>query len=157
MIVLYDHAFRYWQKYFCIKPWSVIILLFAVNIVKAQEKQNLINYTQFAENITPFNPAYSLLDKSGSINTLLSRQFTQIQTGAPTYFLMNLNLPFESINGDAGIIVRNNSLGPESLTEINAFFAKAVQLTDEDFLSVSINAGFRKYVFLNPDPADPEF
>ena len=116
------------------------VLSLAGSAAKAQQ-QSLINYTQFADNLTPFNPAYSLLDKSGSVSTLFSRQFIEIQNGAPTAFLMNLNLPIESIRRRGRFIVKNNSKGPETLTEINAFFAKAVQLTDQDFLSVSLNAG----------------
>ena len=149
----------FYNKKACLKYIPVIlmaVLSLAGSAAKAQS-QNLINYTQFADNLTPFNPAYSLLDKSGSVSTLLSRQFVEIQNGAPTAFLMNLNLPFESIDAAGGLIIKNNSSGPETLTEINAFFAKAIQLTGTDFLSVSLNAGMRKYVFLNPDPSDPEF
>jgi len=137
--------------------YPAVILFVLLGSMAANAQQRLNNYAQFADNVTPFNPAYSLLDKAGSVNTLLSRQFVEIQTGAPTYFLFNLNIPFESMNAAGGLILKNNSIGPETLTEINAFFAKSIQLTDKDFLSVSLNAGFQKYVFQDPDPTDPEF
>lgn len=157
MVVICTQTLRLKLAYFTIPALVIAVLLLTVTGVKAQQKQSLINYTQFADNIMPFNPAYSLLDKSASINSLLSRQFTQIQSGAPTYFLLNLDVPIESIGGNTGLIVKNNSIGPETLTEVNAYFAKSIQLTGKDFLAVSLNAGFRKYVFQDPDPTDPEF
>jgi type IX secretion system PorP/SprF family membrane protein len=154
MSILYVQNFCLKIKY-SNKIFFIAALLFITTNLKAQ--QSLIKYTQFADNLTPFNPAYSLLDNAGSINTLLSRQFLQIQNGAPTNLLINLNLPFPDINASGGLILKSNSEGPETLTEINAFFAKSVELTDGQFLAVSLNAGLRKYVFQNPDPTDPEF
>jgi len=123
----------------------------------ASAQQSLIKYTQFADNLTPYNQAYAVLDKAGSVSSLVSRQLVQIQNGAPTALLLNANIPFENINGSAGLVIKNNSEGPETLTEFNAFFAKSVQLTTSQFLAVSLNAGLRKYVFQDPDPADPQF
>jgi type IX secretion system PorP/SprF family membrane protein len=157
MLAFYTKTLRLKLVYFTIPALIVALLLLVGASAKAQQKQSLINYAQFADNIVPFNPAYSLLDKSASINSLLGRQFTQIQSGAPTYFLMNLDVPIESIGSNTGVIIKNNSIGPETLTEINAYFAKSIQLTGKDFLAVSLNAGFRKYVFQDPDPTDPEF
>jgi type IX secretion system PorP/SprF family membrane protein len=153
MLKLYINNYVSWLKRFSL---LVIfpVMLFAATTAQAQK---LISFTQFSDNITPFNPAYSLLDKAGSLSTVYSKQFTEIQNGAPTTFLFNANFPIEPINGAAGIIIQNNSVGPETLTGINLFFAKSVQLTDKDFLSVSLNGGFRKYVFLDPDPTDPTF
>ncbi len=120
-------------------------------------QQSLIKYTQFADNLTPFNQAYSVIDKAGSVTSLVSRQFVEIQNGAPTALMVNANVPFESINSSGGLLIKDNSEGPETLTEINAYFAKSVQLTTDQFLAVSLNAGVRKYVFQDPDPTDPEF
>jgi type IX secretion system PorP/SprF family membrane protein len=151
---LYPRALFF--KRFNIAALLMASVLFSAKRVNAQAEK-IIGYTQYADNLTAFNPAYSLLDKAGSVSSLLSRQFVEIQNGAPTAFLFNLNLPFEQMDASGGLIVKNNSIGPETLTEVNAFFAKAIQLTDKDFLSVSLNAGFRKYVDLALDPDDPEF
>lgn len=132
-------------------------LFLVLVLTNASAQQSLIKYTQFADNLTPFNQAYSVLDEAGSVNTLVSRQFAEIQNGAPTALMVNLNIPFPDAGASAGLVVKNNSEGPETLTEINAFFAKSVQLTANQFLAVSLNAGARKYVFQDPDPTDPEF
>src|ERR1700712_713162 len=93
-------------KSFNISVIIVAVLLLAASNVNAQ--QTLINYAQFSENLTVYNPAYSLLDKAGSVSTVLSRQFVEIQDGAPTALVMNLNLPFENINAAGGLVVKNN-------------------------------------------------
>jgi type IX secretion system PorP/SprF family membrane protein len=97
------------------------------------------------DNLTPHNPAYSLLDKAGSVSTLASKQLVGID-GAPTTFLLNGNLPIQSIDGSAGLIIFNDKVGIENETEFNAYFAKAIQLGPNDFLAVSLNAGVRNYV-----------
>ncbi|MEO6149025.1 MAG: PorP/SprF family type IX secretion system membrane protein [Mucilaginibacter sp.] len=134
-----------------------VALLFLINTVTAQINSD---YSQYMDNLTPVNPAYSLLDKSGSINSIVRKQFTGIP-GAPTTVLFNANLPVESIGGVLGLIVKNDGIGNQNLTDINAFFAKSVQLTEENFLSVSLNAGIRRFVVDNTsissgyDPAYP--
>jgi type IX secretion system PorP/SprF family membrane protein len=57
------------------------------------------------------------------------------------------------------LVVLQDKIGSENLTEINAFFAKKVQLSGTNFLSASINAGFRnhKITYSSLDPSDPKF
>jgi type IX secretion system PorP/SprF family membrane protein len=110
------------------------------------------------DNLTPLNPAYSLLDKAGSVNTLARKQWVGID-GAPTSFLINGNLPIESINGSAGLIVMNDQFAIEHQTEVNAYFAKAIQVSPTGYLAVSLNAGLRNYVanYSSLDSTDPSF
>jgi type IX secretion system PorP/SprF family membrane protein len=124
----------------------------------AAAQQQLFNYTQYMDNLTPLNPAYSLLDKAGSVSTLASKQLIGIN-GGPTTFLINGNVPIESINAAAGLFVLNDQLAIEHETEVNAYFAKAIQLGSEDYLAVSLNAGFRNYVanYSSLAPTDPTF
>jgi len=142
------------------KAWlvalSMFMLLITGNSVNAQ--QQLFSYSQYMDNLTPLNPAYSLLDKAGSINTLASKQLIGIN-GGPTTYLLNGNIPFESINGSAGLIVLNDQLAIENETEVNAYFAKAIQVGPEGYLAVSLNAGLRNYIanFSSLDPTDPTF
>ena len=115
-------------------------------------------YTQFMDNLTPLNPAASLLDKAGSVSTLARKQWVGID-GAPTTYLLNANLPFADINAAAGLIVFNDNFAVEHQTEVNAYFAKAIQLGQNNFLAVSLNAGLRNYTayFSQLDSNDPEF
>ncbi|RYZ91927.1 MAG: type IX secretion system membrane protein PorP/SprF, partial [Sphingobacteriaceae bacterium] len=142
----------------CAKAIAVmgVLMLFVSNTVTAQINSD---YSQYMDNLTPINPAYSLLDKAGSINTIVRKQFTGIP-GAPTTVLFNANLPVESIGGTVGLIVKNDGIGNQNMTDINAFFAKSVQLTSENFLSVSLNAGIRRFVVDNTSISsgyDPTF
>jgi type IX secretion system PorP/SprF family membrane protein len=134
-----------------------LLLAFTGSRVMAQQSSTF-NYNQYADNLTPVNPAYSLLDKAGSMSILGRKQLIGIP-GAPTSLLFSGSLPIESINAAAGIFAENDKIAVESQTEINAFFAKAIQVTGDGYLSVSINAGIRSYVanYTLLDAADPQF
>src|SRR3569833_2672104 len=84
---------------------SVFLALFTFGTVKpaiAQTQQ--FTFTQYMDNLTPLNPAYSLLDQAGSVNTMARKQWVGID-GAPTTFLINANIPVPSIEGAAGLVV----------------------------------------------------
>ncbi len=125
---------------------------------RALAQQQPFNYTQYMDNLTPLNPAYSLLDKAGSISTLASKQLIGIN-GGPTSFLINANMPIEPINSAAGFSLLSDQLAIEHVIEVNAYFAKAIQVGPEDYLAVSLNAGLRNYVanYSSLDPTDPAF
>lgn len=127
-------------------------LLFAINA----NCQQTFSYTQYMNNLTPINSAYSLMDNDGSFNMLARKQWAGIN-GAPTTLFFNGNIPLEKINGSAGLIFENDKFGPESLTEINAFYAQSVKIGDDVFLALSLNAGFKNYVanYSGLDPNDP--
>lgn len=135
---------------------SCLVLLLICSVAMAQ--QNTFSYNQYADNLTPVNPAYSLLDKAGNVNILGRRQFVGLD-GAPTSLLMSASFPLESIGAAAGLFLVNDKFAVENQTEVNAFFAKSVQLTGNTFLSVSINAGIRNYTanYSTLDPSDPVF
>lgn len=137
---------------------SSLCLLFMITGNSTIAQQQSFNYTQYMDNLTPFNPAYSLLDKAGSINTLARRQWVGVD-GAPAIYLINGNLPIGSINGAAGLIVFNDQVAIERQTEANAYFAKGIQLDQGSYLGVSINAGIRNYSanYSSLDDADPIF
>ena len=137
------------------KTLVCFLLVFAFMAVKAQQS---FNYTQYMDNLTPLNPAFSLTQAGGSINTLGRKQWVGVQ-GSPTSYLLNADAPISSINGKMGIIASNDALAIEHLTEVNAFFAKAIKLNATNSLAVSLNAGFRNYVakYSDVDSADPVF
>jgi type IX secretion system PorP/SprF family membrane protein len=135
---------------------SLLLLIIAGNRAGAQTQP--FNYTQYMDNLTPLNPAYSLLDQAGSFNTLASKQLVGVN-GGPTSFLVNGDLPIPSITGAAGFSVLSDELAIEHEIEVNAYFAKAIQLGENDYLAVSLNAGLRNYVALYSSLADsdPQF
>jgi type IX secretion system PorP/SprF family membrane protein len=136
----------------------VIILFFLTINIKVSAQNSQYSFTQYMDNLTPFNPAYSLLDKSASVNMVVRKQWVGID-GAPTTYAINGNIPLESINGSAGLVVLSDQFAIEHQTEANAYFAKAIQIGPKDFLAVSLNAGVRNYVadYSGLDPSDPVF
>src|SRR3984885_12975057 len=136
----------------------VLTVLMVLATAKSMAQTPAFTYTQFMDNLTPLNPAYSLLDKAASVSTLARKQWVGID-GAPTTYLLNGNLPLEDINAAAGLIVFNDNFAVEHQTEVNAYFAKAIQLGETDFLAVSLNAGIRNYTayYSQLDSNDPEF
>jgi type IX secretion system PorP/SprF family membrane protein len=124
-----------------------VSLLITLAIQTAAGQQSA-SYTQYMDNLTPLNSAYSLLDKAASVNTLFRQQYVGVN-GAPNTFIFNGNLPLDNINGAAGLIINNDNFAVEHQTEFDAYFAK----------SVSLNAGFRNYIadYAGLAPGDPVF
>lgn len=141
-----------------IKVWGICLLFlgFAAGL-RAQQQQEF-GYTQYMDNLTPFNQAYSMLDKNGSVSALVRKQFVGIQ-GAPSTFIFNGDLPIGSIKSASGLLVMNDQLAIESNTQFSAYFAKSIQMSDADFLAVSISGGVKSYRanFSTLDPTDPQF
>lgn len=125
---------------------------------KAQAQTQAFTFTQYMNNMTPLNPAYSVMDDAGSVNMMGRKQWTGID-GSPTSFLINGNIPLQSINASAGLFVMNDNFAIEHQTEANAYFAKSIQLAENNYLAVSINAGIRNYVanYSQLDASDPTF
>ena len=118
--------------------------------------QQPFTFTQYMNNLTPVNAAYSSLDDAANVNVVGRKQFIGIN-GAPSTFLFNGSVPIPSLTSTAGLVVLNDKYGAESLTEVNAFFAKKIQLSSNTYLSTAINGGFRIYKVNNVDAADPSF
>jgi type IX secretion system PorP/SprF family membrane protein len=118
--------------------------------------QQPFTFTQYMNNLTPVNAAYSSLDDAANINVVGRKQFIGIN-GAPSTFLFNGSVPIPNLTSTAGLMVLNDAYGAENLTEINGFFAKKIQLTSTTFLSTAINAGFRTYKVNDVDASDPRF
>lgn len=137
-----------------------IIALFVLTLVSYNKAwaQQPFTFTQYTNNLTPVNAAYSTLDDAGNLNVVGRKQFIGIN-GAPSTFLFNGSLPLAGIASNSGLIILNDKYGAENLTEINGFFAKKIQLSGTNFLSAGINAGFRnhKVTTSSLDPSDPRF
>jgi len=135
---------------------SILFILFGINCARAQ--QQAFTYTQYMDNLIPINPAYSLIDKAGSVSTLARKQLVGVN-GSPVTFLLTGNVPFEDQNAAAGAIILDDQIAIEQQTEVNVYFAKAIQLGLNDYLAVSLNAGIRSYIaqYTLVSPDDPTF
>jgi len=118
--------------------------------------QQQFSYTQYADNLTPINPAWSLTRPRGEVNMLGRKQWVGID-GAPSTYMLNGFVPLNSIGATVGAFLMKDKVAIEDLSEFNAFFAKSIALDENLYLAVSLNGGFRKYdaAYSALDPNDP--
>src|SRR5690606_35281129 len=132
----------------------ILLLIWVVSPIKAQQPYT---YTQYMENLTPLNPAYSLLNPQGAVDLVVRKQWFGVK-GAPSTLIADAYLPVGADEKTtAGLIVMHDNIAVENQSEADAFLAKAVQISAVDYLAVSINAGVRRYTtdFASLDPDDP--
>jgi type IX secretion system PorP/SprF family membrane protein len=135
-----------------IKRFAMLLLLVLAGHANGQQ----VIYTQYMNNLTPLNPAYSVIDRAASVSAIFRKQWTGI-SGSPTTFIFNGNVPIESLKATGGISIIHDQLAVERLTEINFFLAKSIELDEGKYLAVSLNGGLRNYVanYSELDDQDP--
>lgn len=109
--------------------------------------QQQFTYTQYIDNLTPINPAWSTTRQVSELNLLARQQWVNVE-GAPRTFMANGSFAMSDIGSAAGFTAMSDRVGPESLTEFNVFFAKSVRLQDDLYLATALNGGFRNYNIL---------
>lgn len=120
--------------------------------------QQALTHTQYGQLRTVVNPAASLMAMGGEVNIIGRRQWVGLD-GAPTVFWGSGHMGFKAIGATAGVSLRHESLAVEKLTEVSAFFAKSVRISETEYVGVSLNAGM-SYLdgrFSQLDPMDPAF
>lgn len=120
------------------------------------QAQQQFSYTQYLDNLTPIIPSWSLTRENAEFNFLGRKQWVGIE-GAPETYMLSGFVPFKEAGATAGVFVMNDKVAIETLTEANFFLAKGVNLDYGTVLSVSMNAGFRRYraPYSTLDVADP--
>lgn len=129
-----------------------ILLLSGSTLSFAQQQ---FTYTQYIDNLIPVNPAWSLSQGGSAVNFLGRKQWMNVD-GAPSTYMANGYTSIENINATVGFNMLSDKVAVENLTEFSVFFAKAVKLDEELYLSTAINAGFRRYsaAYSTLDPSD---
>jgi len=120
------------------------------------QAQQPFTYTGYMENLTPLNPAYSLLHPTGGFDLAARKQWVGVE-GAPSTLLADAWLPLGSDRKTtAGLVLLHDDVAVEHPTAVDAVLANTVQISAVDYIGVSINAGFRRYVteFASLDPDD---
>ncbi|MFC6100211.1 PorP/SprF family type IX secretion system membrane protein [Olivibacter domesticus] len=139
-----------------IKSISVIAgLLLVVFIANAQQA---LTYNQYANQPTALNPTASLLRPDGEVALLGRKQWVGLE-GAPTTYWMTAHLPWRQFGATVGINVRHESLAIEDATELSAFLAKSIRISESEYLAMSMSLGISLYNgnFSQVDPQDPAF
>jgi type IX secretion system PorP/SprF family membrane protein len=136
----------------------VIIISCVLPLSKSGNAQQFFSYSQYMNNLTPINFNYPLLDRNGSVSSIYRKQWTGIE-GAPTTLLLTGAVPLEEIGAATGLVIMDDKFAVEHQTEVNGYFAKSIQLSPEGYLSVALDAGFRRYVanYSQLGPTDPSF
>lgn len=150
-------AFSFKKAFGIVKKAALCVALYAMGstTVKAQQ---LFTYTQYMNNLTPINHTYSLLDDNGNVSALYRKQWVGID-GAPSTFMFSSAFPLQNIGAATGLTVTDDQFAVEHQTEVNAYFAKSIQLTGDGYMAVSLNAGVRRYTanYSSVGPDDPVF
>src|SRR4051812_37002614 len=95
-----------------------ILLMFVAALQLYSHKalaQQPFTFTQYMNNLTPVNAAYSTLDNVANVNAVGHKGLIGIN-GGPSTFLFNGSVPIPSLTSAAGLMVLNDSYGAESLT-----------------------------------------
>jgi len=136
--------------------WSMltgtVLMLLAITL-KAQQP---LTYTQHGQVKAALNPAASLMAPDGEVSVIGRRQWVGID-GAPTVFWGSGHFGMQHIGATGGINIRHESLAVEKLTEVSAFFAKGVRISEKEYLGLSLNAGVSYMAgnYSGLDPLDP--
>lgn len=102
-------------------------------------------FTQYMFNGLVINPAYSAMDEALNITALARQQWVGF-TGAPNTQTFSLHTPIRQSNTSLGFIFLRDQIG-EVITEngILGTMANKVEVGNETFLALGINAGISKY------------
>ncbi|RZK80285.1 MAG: type IX secretion system membrane protein PorP/SprF [Pedobacter sp.] len=125
---------------------GLVVFMLVVSGMQSFAQQQF-TYTQYIDNLTPINPAWSTTRQVSELNLLARQQWVNVD-GAPRTFMASGSFAMNDIGSAAGFTSMTDRVGPESLTEFNAFFAKSVRLKDDLYLSTALNGGFRNYNIL---------
>ncbi|WP_207531738.1 PorP/SprF family type IX secretion system membrane protein [Desertivirga arenae] len=120
--------------------------------------QQLTTYNQYSSNLSPLNSAASLINPDGQVSLVSRQQWSGIE-GAPVSFWGNAYLPYRSLKATLGVNFRYDKVGEEQNTDVSVFVAKSVQLSENSYFALSVNAGLNSFSsnYSNLEPGDPVF
>jgi type IX secretion system PorP/SprF family membrane protein len=121
----------------------LIIFQFSFFVTIAQQKAM---FTQYMFNGLAVNPAYSAMDEALNVTALSRHQWVGFE-GAPNTQSFTLHSPIKESNTSAGLMLMRDQIG-EVINEKGVFLtlAQRVQISDETYLALGVNAGLSKFV-----------
>lgn len=140
------------------KMKSHLITTLLVLLALASNAQQAITYTQHGQMRSMLNPAASLIHGDGEISIIGRRQWVGLD-GAPTVFWGGGHVGMKNFGATVGLNLRHESLAVEKQTEVSAYFAKSVRISESEYVGLSLNAGAVNHNanFSQLDPMDPAF
>jgi type IX secretion system PorP/SprF family membrane protein len=103
-------------------------------------------YSQYMFNGLAVNPAYSSIDEALNVTALTRHQWVGFK-GAPNTQTFAVHTPIKESNTSAGIMLIRDQIG-EVIKENSVFLtlAQRVQIGEESYLALGIDAGISKYI-----------
>jgi len=102
-------------------------------------------FSQYMFNGLVVNPAYSSIDEALNIIALSRHQWVGFE-GAPNTQTLSLHSPIKESNSSFGVILMRDQIG-EVITDNMGMvsFAQRVEIAEDTYLAVGVNAGVSKY------------
>ncbi len=125
------------------RPVLILLLLVLAQMAFSQQKAM---FTQYMFNGLAVNPAYSAMDEALNVTAVARQQWAGFK-GAPNTQTLTFHSPVRESNSSIGVMAMRDQIG-EVISENGAYltFAQRVQLSENSFLAVGVNAGISKYV-----------
>ena len=117
----------------------VLVILFAVLSVKAQQDPQ---YTQYMYNTMSINPAYAGSRGHFSMTALARTQWVGVD-GAPETQTFSVNTPIGYTGIGVGLNIINDKLGPSTETYFDANVSYTIRTSEEGQLAFGMRAGGR--------------
>jgi len=138
---------------------SAIAFLLLLTLAPTVVAQHGVSYNQFGQLRNSFNGSLSTMDLGGSLSILGRSQWMGID-GAPKSIWASGNIGFQNALMTVGVDAKHAALGVTKETEFSGYVAKAVRITEKEYLSLSMGGGLihfqGNYSGLD-DQGDPSF
>jgi type IX secretion system PorP/SprF family membrane protein len=122
----------------------LLVLLIAVCMSGSSFAQDDPTTKQYMFNLMNVNPAYAGTRDGINMTAGFKRQWAGIP-GSPQTMVFSADAPFKDHHFGAGIQLYTNSIGLEKTSGVNMSFSTSINFTEEDFLSIGIQAGLMNY------------
>ncbi|NGM61667.1 type IX secretion system membrane protein PorP/SprF [Sphingobacterium sp. SGG-5] len=103
--------------------------------------QHGVSYNQFGQLRNTFNSSLSTMDLGGSFSMLGRSQWTGVD-GAPKSIWASGNVGLRNALLSVGLDAKHAAYGVTKESEFSAYVAKAVRITEYEYLSLSMGGGF---------------
>jgi type IX secretion system PorP/SprF family membrane protein len=125
--------------------YKIIIacLLVTTSAINSYAQEDPTN-KQYLFNLLNINPAYAGVRGNLSMTASFRQQWSGVP-GAPKTGIFSIDAPVGTHHLGLGLQVYNGTLGLEKTTGLNASFATKLQFTEEEFMSLGIQAGIMNY------------
>lgn len=121
-----------------------LVMLIAVCMSGSSFAQDDPTNKQYLFNLLNINPAVAGTKEGVNMTAGFKRQWAGIP-GAPQTMVFSADAPFKEHHFGAGIQLYTNSIGLERTSGVNMSFSTSFQFTEDDFLSLGIQAGLMNY------------